>query len=63
LAADVEALGRADVAQALLWAVQRFAAPVYFGEELADVWGVPSFIATWLRTDAWHRPNAASESS
>ena len=50
LAADAATLGREDLSEGLTWALQRFAAPVFFGQELADVWGVPSYIASWLRT-------------
>jgi hypothetical protein len=50
LAADAETLGRGDISGGLTWALQRFAAPVFFGEELADVWGVPTYLASWLRT-------------
>ena len=50
LAADAATLGREDLSEGLTWALQRFAAPVYFGQELADVWGVPSYLASWLQT-------------
>ena len=50
LAADARTLGRDDLADGLTWSLQRFAAPVFFGDELADVWGVPAFLASWLRT-------------
>ena len=50
LATDAATLGRDDLSEGLAWALQRFGAPVFFGQELADVWGVPSYIASWLRT-------------
>ena len=51
LAADADALGRADLAPALLDGLQRFAAPVFYGEQLASIWGVPRSLADWLRTE------------
>lgn len=50
LATDARALGREDLAEGLTWSLQRFAAPVFYGDELAEVWGVPAFLASWLRT-------------
>jgi hypothetical protein len=51
LANDARTVGRGDVSEGLTWALQRFAAPVFFGDELSDVWGVPEFLASWLRSD------------
>ena len=50
LAVDAETLGQGNLASGLAWGLQRFAAPVFFGDELQDVWGVPRFLASWLRT-------------
>jgi len=48
---DAIALGQAGLGAAMREAVQRFAAPVFHGDDLQTAWLVPSFLAEWLRTD------------
>jgi hypothetical protein len=51
LAADATAVGQGRLAPGLRDSLRRFAAPVFFGDDLASLWGVPDFIAQRLRTE------------
>lgn len=44
LATDATALGQANLASALRTSLQRFAAPGFFGTDLATAWSVPAFL-------------------
>ena len=50
LAADIEALEQGLVTGGFETTLQRFGGPVFHGEDLATLWGVPDFIVTRLGT-------------
>jgi hypothetical protein len=50
LAADIAALEQGLVTGGFETTLQRFGGPVYYGEDLATLWGVPDFIVTRLGT-------------
>ena len=51
LAADATTMGQGRLASGLRDALRRFAAPVFHGDDLATLWGVPGFLAERLRTE------------
>jgi len=51
LAADAIELGQAWLADGLRESLQYLAGPVFYGDDLASLWGVPDFVTTWLRRD------------
>ena len=50
LANDVATLGQADLAPGLQESLQRFGAPVFYGNDLATAWSVPDFLVRFTRT-------------
>lgn len=51
LAADATAVGQGRLASGLRESLRRFGAPVFYGDDLASLWGLPEFIAQRLRTE------------
>jgi hypothetical protein len=50
LALDAMAMGQGRLADGLRDSLRRFGGPVFFGDDLATLWGVPDFIADRLRS-------------
>ena len=50
LAADIEAVDQGRLASGFQDALQRFGGPVFYGEELGPLWGVPDFIVRRIAT-------------
>jgi hypothetical protein len=50
LAADIEAVDQGRLATGFQDALQRFGGPVFYGEELGPLWGVPDFIVRRIST-------------
>jgi hypothetical protein len=50
LAADIEAVDQGRLAAGFQDALQRFGGPVFYGEDLGPLWGVPNFIVRRVAT-------------
>ncbi len=50
LAADIESVDQGRLASGFEDALRRFGGPVFYGEDLATLWGVPDFVVRRIRT-------------